>query len=228
MRALVTAAFVAVTVSLMLAWFGFLAPSRAQRQTLQEQTAALQQDAATLTNRREELRALQQRAPLIQADLDRLEDFVPVNPDQAMLLDSLQAAGTQSGVVFTALTFGDPSPITGAPRPANPDLAVGSITVVGEMEAGYFELVDFLRRLEVELPRAILVESVRVDEGEAGFPQVRAEFTAQIFALIDDPGLPLDPLPTPDPEVTLRPETPAPVAPSSEPAIIPSASTDPS
>lgn len=232
MRTLVAAAFVAVTASLLFAWFGFLAPSRAQRQTLQEQTAQLQEDAASLTNRREELRALQQRAPLIRADLERLEDFVPVNPDQATLLNSLQTVGDASGIEFTSLTFGDPSPVAGAPRPANPDLVVGSITVVGELDGMYFEFTDFLRRLEVELPRAILVESIRVDEGDDGFPQIRAEFTAQIFALIDDPGTPDEPIPTPDPLATLQPEPAPPVGPTPdttpEPAIVPSQPVDPS
>lgn len=211
MRLLVVTAVLAVTASLVFAWFGFLAPSRAQRQALRNQIADLEQTAAGLEVRLEQLRGLQQRAPMIRADLERLEDFVPVNPDQATLLDSLQRAADAAGITVTGLQFGSPQAVAGAPKPANPELVLGSITVVGVIEAEYFQLADFLRRLEVELPRAILVESLRVDESDEGFPKIEAEFTAQIFALIIEPeSSPSDPEPTPVPVPTRPVITPSP------------------
>jgi hypothetical protein len=67
--------------------------------------------------------------------------------------------------------------------------------------------VDFLRRLEVDTRRAVLVAGVVMQESpDAGFPRLRAELTAELFANLDADDLdagagtgaaPAQPAPTP-------------------------------
>lgn len=179
-----------LVVASVAVWFllGFQ-PARQQQAALEAQTAALQQEEAQLANQREQLLALRDRAPELREQLDRLSALVPPDPDQARLLELVQAAATASGVSFTSLAFTEPLPVPGAPPTGNPDVVLGATTVSGGMRATYFQLVDFLRRLEIGSSRAILVTRVGLLEGPGGFPQLDASFSADIFSLIPAPAV---------------------------------------
>lgn len=187
MTRIVAVTLVLVVLSVAAWWTLVLEPARDQQVALEDETAQLRAEEGQLTNQREQLLALRDRAPLIRDDLDRLSALIPPDPDQARLLELVQAAASASGVSFTSLAFTDPAPVADAPPAANPQLVLGETTVAGSMRATYFQLVDFLRRLEVGSSRAILITAVGLAEGEEGFPQLDATFTAQIFSLLAAP-----------------------------------------
>lgn len=237
MRLLIGATVVVVIISLVGWWMLLYSPAREQQMALQAEITDLEAREQQLVNQRQQLVELQDRAPQIRRSLDRLNQFIPPDPDQASFLELLQLAGNAAGITFTGLTFTDPLPVEGAPSPADPRLVLGQITVQGTIESGYFQLVDFLRRMEIEVPRAVLVQQVDITESEDGFPEVTTTFTAQMFALIAAPVVdtpegaappaPATPGPTPTPvpgttpPTTATPPANAPTPPPTDPAQSP-------
>jgi Tfp pilus assembly protein PilO len=210
MRTLIAVVVLVVVASIAGWWVALHSPARQQEEALVLQTASLESQESQLTNQRQQLLELQARAPDIRRSLDRLNQFIPADPAQASFLELLQLAGDAAGITFTSLTFTDPAPVEGAPPTADPRLVLGSIRVSGTVESGYFQLVDFLRRLEVEVPRAVLVEQVSMTQGTGGFPTVTTTFQAQMFALVRAPVVPVDPNAIPDPAVPADPDAPTP------------------
>jgi hypothetical protein len=162
-------------------------PALSQRQALEEETLALQAREQQLVNQRDQLLVLRDGAPALRGQLDRLSALIPPDPDQARLLELVQAAASASGVAFTSLAFTDPVAVVGAPATSDPGVVLGGTTVTGSMRATYFQPVDFLRRLEVASSRAVLVTDVGLSEGADGFPQLDATFSAVIYSLIEAP-----------------------------------------
>lgn len=194
----VLAAILLVTVAW---WFAFYSPANEQQAALEAETDQLITQQGQLRNQLAQLNDIREREVEIRADLSRLEQFIPTTPGQASLIRQSQLAADASGVDFLTLAFEEPEAVDGAPSPAQAGLVLGQIAVTGSVEGGYFQIVDFLRRLEVEVTRAILVDSVQIEEGEDGFPQLQATFTARVFALVTQPVDPNAPPPA-DPNAT--------------------------
>lgn len=192
----------AAIVVLTVAWyFAFWSPASEQQVALETETATLEAQQAQLRTQLGQLNDIREREVQIRADLTRVEQFIPTNPSQASLIRQSQLAANASAVEILSLAFAEPVVVEGAPLPAQPGLVLGSIAATGQIEGGYFQIVDFFRRLEVEVTRAILVETITVEEGEGGFPRLSATFTADLFALITAPV---------DPNAPVVPATPAP------------------
>jgi Tfp pilus assembly protein PilO len=226
MTRILAVTLVVVALSVLLWWVAVVEPARQQVAALESETAALEADRAQLANQRASLLALRERAPILEEELQRLAAAIPADPDQERLLAVVQDAAAAAGVTFTSLAFTDPEPVDDAPAPGDPRLVLGATTVSGGMRATYFQIVDFLRRLEVGSPRVILVTAIAVTEAEAGFPQLDATFSADIFSLIPVPVDPLATEPTaPVPPGTATPTaTPAPTPlPAPAPAAAPTA-----
>jgi hypothetical protein len=125
----------------------------AESQTLRDQIKALE----ALKPKEAELKA--------QAELAKAE--FPATPALPGLVDALQDAASQSGV-----GLGTVAPSTPETSTVNPQLA--EITTTVAVSGGYFEIQDFLVRLENLVkgsdpvrvpPRSVLVESVNLTAG---------------------------------------------------------------
>lgn len=125
----------------------------AESQTLRDQIKALE----ALKPKEAELKA--------QAELAKAE--FPATPALPGLVDALQDAASLSGVDLGSVAPGTPTAST-----ANPQLVQISTTV--SISGGYFEIQDFLVRLENLVkgsdparvtPRSVLVESVNLTGG---------------------------------------------------------------
>ncbi|WP_108665594.1 type 4a pilus biogenesis protein PilO [Euzebya rosea] len=201
----VLAAAVVLTVAW---WFLFYGPARTQQQALQAETATLVTQQGQLRTQIAQLRDIREQEVQIQADLARLEQYIPVNPSQASLVRQVQLAADASGLTVESLTFADPVVVEGAPPPAQPGLVLGRIETEIVLEGGYFQAADFLRRLEVEVARAMLVQQIGLEESEDGFPRLSSTIRGSIFALIVAP---VDPnAPVIDPNAPVEGTTEAP------------------
>ena len=115
--------------------------------------------------------------------LQVLEGFIPSGLSQPSLLVQLQAAAEGSGVDLVSVTFGDPEVPEGAPATPRPGTVLVAMPVTVMVDGSYLGITDLLRRVEVDVDRAVLVGTVALTEAEAGFPQLRGTWSGQAYAL---------------------------------------------
>lgn len=138
------------------------------------QEAALESRIATL----EEVRA---RAPEIEASLATAESIIPREQALPSALRQLQLAADDSGAELLSVTPGRPVALEGE----IPELAELSVTLV--LDGSYFQLVDFLRRVEdpAITPRGITWSGLTLAATE--YPTLTASLSGRMFALLPAP-----------------------------------------
>lgn len=166
-------------------WFLVFSPLDEQETALVEETAALQAQAQQLRNQLASLQAIRDNELMIRADLNRLRALIPADePAQPSFVRAVQLAADASGTEIQSLTFGLPVVVQGAPPPDAEGKVLTEISLNGVVEGGYFQIVDLFRRLEIEVVRAVQIDTVGMTEGTDGFPQLTATITGRIFALL--------------------------------------------
>lgn len=128
------------------------------------------------------LESVRSTSPSLEAELAAVSSVVPSEPALPAVLRQLQMAADDSGVTLISVAPGAPADagVEDAPR-----LAAISMTLA--LEGGYFQVVDFLRRLEdpVVTARGILVQDVTASPAE--YPTLSVSLSATIFSLLDEP-----------------------------------------
>lgn len=216
----ISAPLAAVLGGLILAigfWFLLYSPKVEEQTALEAETVALETQQAQLQNQIAQLREVQANEAQHLADLARLEDYIPGGPAQPVALREFQAAADNAGVEITTVTFGDPATVDGAPETGDPGTALAEIPVTMTTDGGYFQVVDLLRRLEVDVPRALLIDSVNVAESPDGFPALATTWAGKVFTVV-----PVTQPPAPDPAASATTEDGA-EAPAADTAATPDA-----
>lgn len=187
-----SAPLVAGLVALVLTvafWFLLYKPASEQQAAVEAEIATLEQQQSQLRTQIAALRDVESREVEIRAALARLEEFIPPGPAQPTAIRQFQRAADAAGTEITSITFEEPQvpdPASGA-VPADtgePGTTLANIPVTMTVEGGYFQLVDFFRRVEVDVPRATLIESLDVTEADETFPALSATWTGQLFAIV--------------------------------------------
>ncbi|WP_370325032.1 type 4a pilus biogenesis protein PilO [Euzebya sp.] len=182
-------AAVAIAVVAMLvigAAFFFLAwkPLDDQETALRDETAQLEGQAQQLRNQLAQLQEIRDTELEIRADLNRLRALIPSgDPAQPSFVRSVQLAADASGSAIQSVTFGTPMAMEGA-TPTTEGVVLSSIDLAADVQGGYFQLVDLFRRLEIEVVRAVQVDSFTITESEDGFPELTVSMTGRIFAML--------------------------------------------
>lgn len=149
-----------------------------------DQAAELREEAENLRVQQQQVRGqitalarVRETSPTIEAELAAISAIIPQDPALPSALRQFQMAAQDSGVTINSMS---PSAPTSAGINEAPNLA--SISWSLSIEGGYFQVVDFLRRLEdpVVTPRGVLVRSVTASPGE--LPTLSVSITAVMFA----------------------------------------------
>jgi Tfp pilus assembly protein PilO len=179
----------ATLASVLLAvgwWFLLYQPNAEERDELAAETAQLETREALLQTEIAELERVRDNELAIRSELSLMEEYIPNNVAQPMALRDLQDAADAAGVVIDTLAFGTPVAVDDAPPTGQSDTTLASVGVSMTVHGGYFQLVDLLRRLEVDVPRAILIDSVAMSEGgQEGFPTLSTNWSGRVFAVVD-------------------------------------------
>lgn len=181
------APLIGLLVALVLAagyWFLLYKPALDEQHALEAETAQLVSSQQSLRNQIARLEEIKADEVGIRAAIARVEEFVPRGVAQPQAVREFQAAADDAGVEITSVTFGEPAAIEGAPDTGDPQTALASISVSMIVEGGYFQIVDFFRRVEHEVDRAVLTESVNLAEGQEGFPSLATTWGGQLFAVV--------------------------------------------
>lgn len=173
-----------VVLVLVLFYFFAFAPKNEELAVIREDidTAVAQQ--ATLEARIAALQEVRLRAPEIEAALAAAESIIPRESALPSALRQLQLAADDSGVELTTISPGRPVAVPGEVA------ELSSIGVTIAIQGSYFQLIDFLRRIEdpAITPRGILWTSGTV--APADYPQLAISLSGQMYAVLPAPVAP--------------------------------------
>lgn len=156
-------------------WFLFLfKPASDELAEVNAEIAATQDQQTQLRAEVNALHSVRQEVTSIEATMAAYQTLVTPDPGLPSLLRQLQMAANDSGMDLRRVAPGDPSPLDEIDD-------ILSISLAVELDGGYFQLVDFLRRLEdpALVGRAILVDGLSVSLDE--YPTLSVGMTARVF-----------------------------------------------
>lgn len=202
-----------LAVVLVVAMFTMLL-YRPKRQELAEVQAAIQVEQDLQTQLRgdiERLKAVRDEAPQVEAELAAAEAIVPRDAALPAALRQLQVAADDSGAVLRSVTTARPAPVDGA------GAGLSSIVVDVQLAGSYFQVVDFLRRVEDPAisPRGVRWTTASLVRDE--YPLLVTTVTGQLFAA----------LPVAAPPAPAEPAAPEGAAPEGQDAAGPDDPNDP-
>lgn len=163
-----------------------------------EETAQLETRRSTLRNEVAFLREVERNQDEIRAELARLETYIPTGIAQPEVVRQLQTVADEADTEILSMAFAPPAVVEGAPATGTPETSLARIPVTMTIEGGYFKVADFFRRLEVEVPRAVFVGDLTVEKSEEGWPDIKATWIGDLFAVVPTTAIP--PPAPPEPE----------------------------
>jgi Tfp pilus assembly protein PilO len=228
---IIIVAVAAVLVSLIFYMF-FIRSRQSELSDVKAQVDAAESETATLQIELQQLQQLQENAPELEAELQRIRQFVPTDHEVPNFIFQVQEEADESGVDFVQIT--PELPKSPAEDPTGTTLAQVRVTIGAS--GGYFAVQDFMRRL-YELDRALRIDTMTIAtsgaegapaSGDAAAPAdtLTVQMTARIFFEMPAGTVPgatgTAPAPTPTtpaPAATPAPEgSPSPTAEGASPA----------
>jgi Tfp pilus assembly protein PilO len=173
----------AVLVSLLFYMF-FIKSRQSELSDVKAKVESAESETAQLQIELQQLQQLQENAPELEAELQRIRQFVPADHEVPNFIFQVQEAADESGVDFVQIS--PELPKTPAEDPTGTTLAQVRVTIGAN--GGYFAVQDFMRRL-YELDRALRIDTMTVATGsaeagaEAGAASdtLTVQMTARIF-----------------------------------------------
>lgn len=170
--------FIAAGVALLIVvvWYvGFYSPKSSDLSKAHDDLTAAQASQQTLKAQLSNLRGLEANRAKQQAVLQKLSAAVPPTPDLASFILQANDIATQSGVAWLQVSPGLPAAGSGGPA---------TISLSMQLEGGFYQVYDYLNRLE-NMQRLVLVDSINLSgKGTAGGapdPTLSVSITARMF-----------------------------------------------
>lgn len=150
------------------------------------------QQQAQLRDQIQRLKEVRQNAAEAEAQIVAAETIVPRDLAIPAALRQLVLAADESGAELVSTTWSRPQQL----EDAQPGLA--SISVGLQVNGGYYQIVDFLRRVEDPAisPRGFIWSSLSLAPDE--YPTLSANISGTVYSLLPTP-------PAPEPEPTATP-----------------------
>ena len=147
-------AIVAAVLVVVLFYVFAIRPRSAELADLRTQVEQENAKTAQLNLQLDHLRELQENAPQAQAELSRIQQYVPERHNVENFIFQVEAAGIESGVRFVSIAPTLPkAPPEGA--------AVAEVQIQLGARGGYFAIQDFIRRL-YSLKRALRIDTMQL------------------------------------------------------------------
>ena len=157
-------------------------PARDEVALLELQIADELQAQAGLSQEIARLRTVREQAPEVEAELATAEAIIPRDASLPAALRQLQLAADESGVVLQAVSTTRPAVVTDAPE------GLSRIAAEVQLVGGYFQVVDFLRRVEDPAisARGLAWDNATLARGEE-YPELNVALSGSLYALIAVP-----------------------------------------
>lgn len=170
-------------LALVVLSFLFLIKPKSDEVTeLREEAETVRAEQSQVRSQIAALEDIRSNSPSFEAELAAISAIVPDNPALPSTLRQLQMAADASGVTLVSVA---PTAPSSAEVADIPELSLINLTL--NLEGGYFQVVDFLRRVEDPqiTARGILVADVGMNPAE--YPVLNVSVTAQMFSMLDQP-----------------------------------------
>lgn len=118
------------------------------------------------------LLALQKDAPALREQAAKFESAMPSDPRLADFILQVQEAANASGIEWVS--------VSPTPPVAGTVTTVSNITMQMAVNGGYFQVQDFIVRLE-NLKRAVKVNTLNLGAGPGGLPNLTATLGMQMY-----------------------------------------------
>jgi Tfp pilus assembly protein PilO len=160
-------------------------PAREDLAEVEDRITAEQDQQAQLTQAIARLRSVRDDAPEVEADLAAAEAIVPRDAALPSALRQMQLAADESGVILQSVATSRPAELPEATD------GLSSIEVSTQATGGYFQMIDFLRRLEdpAITPRGLVWSNATMVIGSE-YPELEATLSGRVFAVITSPAPP--------------------------------------
>jgi Tfp pilus assembly protein PilO len=179
-------------------WFLLYSPRNADLELVREEVTQLETQRSSLQGEVARLRDVEVNQVQYRSKLARLEELIPSGTAQSTAVRQFQLVADAAGIEIDAVSFASPVLVPDAPSTGVPETALARIPVTMSLSGGYFQVVDFFRRLEVETPRALLIGNLSATEDEEDkFPALGSTWTGDLFAVVPIASIP--------PEVPVEP-----------------------
>ncbi len=183
---------VAVALLVVVLWYLFLLqPQREALAAVEEQILAQQAEQATVQLEIRRLETVREVAPELEAEMAAAQAIIPQDAALPSALRQLQQAADEAGLVLRSVsTAGRPTEVGDGPA------GLTSIDVSLQLSGGYFQVVDFLRRVEnpTITPRGLRWNTIAVSKET--YPVLGVTLSGRVFAVLTEPVPP----PPPDPD----------------------------
>ena len=175
----------------LLLWYVFLwRPTSSSVAKARTEADAAERQRDDLRDQLNRLRSSQRQEPLKLSQLATLKVAVPDDPNLAQFILDANDAATKSGIDFLSISPTPPSTATGA-TPTPTTVAGGgggapvSIKLTMTIQGGYFQVIDFLNRLD-RLPRIVVIDALTMTGSPTG-GQLSVTITARMFTATATP-----------------------------------------
>jgi Tfp pilus assembly protein PilO len=173
---------------LAFAWFLLISPRRAQAADLGFQQQSAEQQNDVLRAKLDQLRAEFAQLPAARAQLTQIHQQLPPTADVPTLVRTLSSLATSAGVTLVSITPGSAQAlaadgsVTAGASTGTPALAV--LPVVTVVTGDYFQAVAYVRALQVDMPRAFLINALSIAKSQTGTADsVQLTLTGKVFSM---------------------------------------------
>jgi Tfp pilus assembly protein PilO len=202
-RTAVLLSALAAILVVALFWLLWWSPSQDELAQIREETDQVLAQQAELEVRLRALQAVREQAPEAEAVLAAGEAIVPRGTALPSALRQLQLSADEAGLRLVSVSPGRPVAVEGAP--AN----LGELPVSVEVEGGYFQIVDFLRRIEDPTISPRGLEWADASFAIAEYPTLTASLSGRMYAQLPAPPPVEEPATEPAPGEDAGAEEPA-------------------
>jgi Tfp pilus assembly protein PilO len=177
----------------VLFWLLLWSPKQEELEQAHLDIESVRSEQALTATRIRALEDVREQAPELEAELAAGEAILPRDAALPSALRQLQTAADEAGAKLVSVSPGRPTAVDEQPT-------LGRIPVNVELRAGYFQAVDFLRRLEDPTisPRGLTWANLDMSIDE--YPTLMVNLSGQLYAQLEVPPAPVEEAPVVDGE----------------------------
>lgn len=190
-RSQVLLSILGVILIIVAFWFLLWQPQREQLAAIETSITEEHAEQARLLSTIDQLRAVRRDAPEIESELTAFDSIIPEGNELPSALRQLQLAADEAGVVLQTVSTGRPELVPESVEAGSVETenvgGLSSIPLTAQVVGEYFQVVDFLRRIEDPeiTPRGIEWGTATLSPTD--YPELNVSLTGSLFAVITAP-----------------------------------------